>query len=291
MPRKGRSNLGYRTKDANDKRKKRQDIDYAAREREETKKRLARRREDEELREQKSLEDAEYRLSKARSCSKSKSRNNRLIFKNVNEQNLNEFLSLFWLEHGFDFNRSQEKGYVENWFHELQKNEEIEFKRGFFESIWGKRCLRHCTSHSDYCQECKNYSFALEVELQSRDSFSALSCEWSYNAKEVINNGSRCYLCQTIALPRGGNTSKDTPSCQRCQMSKEIRAKLIDYWNHRQSWQGVETKFLPHKQFECVCEKELLPAAPLKPDGEKTMLPILKSLGFEMRKCFLESGT
>ena len=72
---------------------------------------------------------------------------------------------------------------------------------------------------------------------------------------------------------------------------KEIRAKLIDYWNHRQSWQGVETKFLPHKQFECVCEKELLPAAPSKPDGEKNLLPILKSLGFEMRKCFIESDS
>ena len=78
MPKKSRYNLGYRSKAAEGMRKKREDPEYAEKEREETRERLARRREDEGLREQKRLQDAEYYKSKARSRSKSGARVDKL---------------------------------------------------------------------------------------------------------------------------------------------------------------------------------------------------------------------
>ena len=71
MPKKGSSNLGRLTKDAKDKRKNREDVDYAAVEREKHNKRMAVRREDEEFREQRRLETADYRKTKAKSEAKS----------------------------------------------------------------------------------------------------------------------------------------------------------------------------------------------------------------------------
>ena len=71
MPKKGRSNLGRLTKKAKDMRKKREDDDYAAVQREKNKTRMAAHREDAEFREQKRLEQAEYRKTKAFSDARS----------------------------------------------------------------------------------------------------------------------------------------------------------------------------------------------------------------------------
>ena len=281
MPKKGRSNLGRLTKKAKDMRKKREDDDYAAVEREKNKERFAAYREDAEFREQKRLEQAEYRKTKAFSDAKSGKQKDAFARKNAEEEEKAAHLKkntskLYYIraeyirkkifyadleELGYNSLRASiEPDYRVEWFDQLKEDKPIEWMRAVLEDMWGRRCRQGCSSSNDSCNKCKNGQEAIRVALHLRAQCLGLSHDrlenFHYPEQEVIVDGLRCHLCLNVAMPHG-RIIPDALQCHRCDISREVRAKLIDFWNHMDDIRGFTTVFQDHTKFECVCEEDV----------------------------------
>ena len=165
----------------------------------------------------------------------------------------------------FDAMTRQDKlGYTQQFDEDLQDKDVIEWLRFTCEDIWGRQCFEYLEhSPSSSCLMCEGVVDHIESALHHRDSTLSLTHEWSNKALAIIEKGPRCIICTDIPVPMGIR-NPFAPHCERCEIGREVRAKLIDFWNHLQAQIGLTTKFFIHKDFECVCEKE----AVLKPIDE-----------------------
>ena len=293
MPKKGKAGSLFGRKSASAKinAKNREDEDYAAKEREKQRELMALRRQHSDEREKQRVYDQEKRNNKkfrAREREKDKeahreSRDSMLARKQAEEEQRDAQIreeqaksfyrnymkirsTLFdaWRKHlGFDEQKFKEdKGdYILKWQEDMKAKDLIEWLRYNCEQIWGRQCFEYLQhSPSSSCIWCKAMVDTIAEALYHRDILLSLSDEWSNKALEVIEEGPRCIICMHIPVPMGIRYPK-VPPCERCEIGREVRAKLIDFWNHRQAQMGVTTIFSIHKDFECVCEKE----AVLKP--------------------------
>ena len=107
------------------------------------------------------------------------------------------------------------------------------------------------------------------VALLFRVRYLSLPRAWVLQVQEVIEEGPRCVICLNVAIPHG-KRNPHAPKCKRCQVGREARAKLIDFWNHFDEHDGVTSKFWLHAKFECVCEKEaVLTTTPESSESEE----------------------
>ena len=302
MPKKGKAGslFGRKTANAKIKAKKREDEDYAAEEREKQRELMALRRQHSDEREKQRLYEEERRKNKKfrdKEREKDKeahreSRNSMLARKQAEEEKLDaqikvwqarayyrNFMFIRWrfdlpsLQEnlGFDWPKywamkteEEKRSYTEKWYLDLEKRDFVEYLRFICELRWGRRCLKsteHSTSSS--CIGCDDAVEVIAFALFYRDIKLSLSDEWSNKALDIIAKGTHCIICKDRPIPNGIRVP-NAPPCERCEISREVRAKLIDFWNHMHEQLGVKTVFLSHKKFECVCEEE----AVLKPLDE-----------------------
>ena len=287
MPKKGKagSTFGRKTTEAKIMAKKRKEKDQAEAEEERERRRvlMALRRQHSDEREKQKLYEEERRKNKKfrdkeRELDKAAHRESRdawLARKTVQEEHQDAIIQenqakLYYIhdQHqrqldlryiyqdlGFDYKRCDEPGYIKKWFDDLEKKDMIEWFRATCEDMWGRRCRNRCRSVADSCERCGGSMFHFGIALGFRATMLSLSHEWSDEVLDVIEKGPRCNLCQYVAVPHGIKNPSASP-CQRCEISGEARAKLVDFWNHKQALDGDTTKFWIHSYFECVCEEE-----------------------------------
>ena len=293
MPKKGKSgSLGRKTAKAKIMAKKREDEDYAAEEKEKQRELMVLRRQHSDEREKQRLYEEERRKSKKfrdKEREKDKgahreSRDSMLARKKAEEEHrdaqMRESQSKRYYRNvmlvktlhnlpsirshlGFDDQKywamtttEEKRNYCRQWYDDLEKEDVFEWLRWTCERIWGTHCpesLQH--SSSSICLMCEYAVDKIGSALYYRDSRLSLSHEWSNTALDIIEEGPRCVTCMHIPVPNGVRYPK-APPCERCEIGREVRAKLIDLWNHMHEQMGVTTKFWIHKNFECVCEKE-----------------------------------
>ena len=298
MPKKSKpgSSFGRKSPGAKAMAKQREDIDYAAEERGRQQQLMALRRQDSEVREKERLAKQELRKNKKfraqerekKTLVRRESRDSWLARKEAEGEyqaaRVNEILAkLYYIEqevdrrrmllsvlvsHGFD-KTCNEDDYQANWFDELRKVDSIEWYRATCELLWGYRCRRRCSSKADSCPGCEQRQFFFEVALYFRARFLSLPRKWGNEVQDIIEEGPRCFLCLTVAVPHG-DRNPHAPPCQRCEIGREARAKLIDFWNHLDERHGVTTKFLNHSHSKCVCEIEAVLSTPPESSEESS---------------------
>ena len=289
MPKKGKAGSTFGRKSASTgakaKAKQREDEDYAAEERKKQQELMALRRQHSDEREKQRFYEEERRKSKKfRENEKEKDRQayrksrDLLLDRKkaekehqdaiINENQAKLFdihlrrfrqynLVSFSKDLGFDFRRCEDLSYMIPWLKELRKTDFIECFRFDFEWMWGAKC--HSPSENS-CERCDNSHGYLRLALHTRARFLLISRDWSDEALKVIKDGPQCIACLHVPVPHGMRYDYSLEPCKRCQVSKDVRAKLIDFWNHMQASWGKTTKFGSfHTRFECVCEKEAEP--------------------------------
>ena len=297
MPKKSKPGSSFGRKSsasgAKAKAKQREDPDYVAEERERQQQLMALRRQDSEVREKERLAKEEQRkCKKFRSGEREKgtqarreSRDSVLVRKEAEGKfqsaHVKENLAKLYYIHeevvrrgchlsifaslGLDITRDED----EKWYAELHEKDPIEWFRATCEMLWGYRCRHRCTSKADSCTECERRQFLFGAALYFRARYLSLPLTWRDEVQEIIEEGPRCFLCLNVAVPHG-NRNPHAPPCQRCQIGWEARAKLIDFWNHLDKRHGVTTKFLIHKNFQCVCETDAVLSTPPESSEESS---------------------
>ena len=290
--------LGRKTAKAKIMAKKREDEDYAAEEKEKQRELMVLRRQHSDEREKQRLYEEERRKSKKfrdKEREKDKgahreSRDSMLARKKAEEEqqvaqireihakryyrnimmiktrfnlpSLQGKLGFDWQKYWAMTTKEEKISYSRQWHYDLLQKDLVEWFRWTCENIWGQHCpdyLQH--SSTSICLMCESAVDQIGNQIGSalhfRDSSLSLSREWSNKAIEIIKEGPQCIICMDIPVPIGISVP-NAPYCERCEIGREVRAKLIDFWNHLHEERGITTKFSFHKEFECVCEKEVV---------------------------------
>ena len=287
MPKKARASSTFGRKSASTgakaKAKQREDEDFATEEGERQRELMVLRRQDSEVREKERQYEEERRKNKKfreeerekDKKAKRESRESWLARKQAEEKQRDAIIRekqtklytihlarrrhrevrAVFLALGIDPQKCQKE--FENWLPELRKKDIYEYFRASTEEIWTWPC--DCES---YGEECPAHYAHLHTMLWWSDTRLSLSHEWTNKVLEILKKGNRCIAFLHVPVPTGFRHDRLLEPCQRCQISKEARAKLIDFWNHRQL---TKTEFRMHSTYKCVCEKE----AVLPEDGEE----------------------